>query len=341
MSYRIDLNYGAVQDRPLTDNLDQYLHHRKENRRIFDYLKKFPILPDSISFEKTDEWDFGSFTLNKIRYETEPSLSVSAYLLVPKDMGHNLPGLIALHQHNDEYKAGKSETVGLVKTPQYTKLEPVLPDSSYQTPQGRKQFAYGRELAERGFVVLAPDFIGFEEYRDIDEYYDEPGFLRSYEEMLNSKYLLYGSCLMAKHLHDLYVAVSMLSSCDIVDPSRIGVFGHSLGGEMAIVLTTFDRRIKVGASSGGVLSYDAFEQNGRMETAEAIIPNFRADGHDSDFFLDMIPPTPFLLAYGKDDPFHHMVSRDSNLETVAFDGGHELPQNVRESVYSFLASHLR
>ena len=110
---------------------------------------------------------------------------------------------------------------------------------------------------------------------------------------------------------------------------------------MAIVLATFDSRIRVGASSSGALSYDAFEQNGRMETAEVVIPSFRADGHDFDFFLDMIPPTPFLLAYGKEYPSHHMVSRRSELEILSFEGSHELPKDVRESVYSFLTSHLR
>jgi predicted esterase len=71
-----------------------------------------------------------------------------------------------------------------------------------------------------------------------------------------------------------------------------------------------------------------------------IIPNFRADGHDSDFFLDMISPTPFLLAYGKEDSSHQMISQHAELETLAFDGGHELPEDVRESVYSFITSHL-
>lgn len=341
MSHRIDLNYGAVQNRSLTDSISQYKFHRKANTRLCNYLRRYPVLPDSFVIEILDEWDFSTFTLNRICYEVEPSLPVNAFLLVPRRKGRKAPGILALHQHNDEYKAGKSETVGLVKNPQYTKLEPVPPDPSYETPQGRKQMAYARELCERGFVVLAPDFIGFEEYRDVDEYYDEVGFIRGYEEMLSSKYLLYGSCLMAKHLHDLYVAVSILSACEAVDPTRIGVFGHSLGGEMAIVLTTFDSRIKAGASSGGALSYDAFEQSGRMETAEATLPNFRADGHDFDFFLDMIPPTPFLLAYGKDDPSHQMISQHAELEMLVFEGGHELPKEVRESVYSFLTSHLR
>jgi hypothetical protein len=334
------MEYGAVQDRVFTENVDQYEYHRKENAKLFDYLKKFPLTPESLEINYLDSWDFQSFDLHKIQYCVEPDLSIFAYLLMPKNLKARVPGILALHEHNDEYKAGKSETIGLVQNPEYTKLEAVAPNPKYVTPASHRQFAYAKDLCEQGFVVLAPDFIGFEEYREVSDYYDEPGFLRGYEEMLSSKYLLYGSCLLAKHLHDLYVAVSVLASIESVDSDRIGVIGHSLGGEMASILTAFDGRIRVGAVSCGFVSYDAFEKSGRMETADAIIPNFRADKLDFDFFLKMIPPTPFLLTHDERDAAKLPPETWENLFVFEHESGHSFPEEARKRVYQFLADHL-
>ena len=334
------MDYGAVQDRVLTEDVDQYLFHRRENAQLFRYLKRFPLVPDSLEISYVDMWDFHSFNIHKIQYNVEPGLPIFAYLLIPKTMKIKTHGILALHEHNDEYKAGKSETIGLVRSPEYTKLEAVPPDPNHVTPESHTQYAYAKELCEQGYIVLAPDFIGFEEYREVSEYYDEPGFIRGYEEMLSSKYLLYGSCLLAKHLHDLYVAVSVLTSLNQVDSEKIGVIGHSLGGEMASILAAFDNRVKVGAVSCGFVSYDAFEKSGRMETADAIIPNFRADKQDFDFFLNMIPPTPFLLTHDVRDTAHLQTRTRKKLEIFEHDGGHTFPEMARKRAYQFLTNHL-
>jgi hypothetical protein len=335
------MEYGSVQNRAFTEDVFQYQHHRSENELLFKYLKKFPLVPESPDVNYVDSWDFHSFDLHKIQYCVEPDLSIFAYLLVPKNLNTNAPGILALHEHNDEYNAGKSETIGLVQNPEYTKLEAVPPNPKHEPPESHKQFAYARELCEEGFIVLAPDFIGFEEYREVNDYYREPEFLRGYEEMLSSKYLLYGSCLLAKHLHDLYVAVSVLTSIDQVDPNRIGVIGHSLGGEMASILTAFDSRIKVGAVSCGIVSYDAFEKSGRMETAEAIIPNFRADGLDFDFFLKMIPPTPFLLTHDAKDTVKLPADTWKGLKVFEHNSGHQFPDAARKQSYNLLLDTLK
>ena len=338
------MKFCAVQDRPLTTDRGQYRFYRKENERFFKYFRRFPLIPESPDPKFVEKWDMGSFNLHKLSYYVEPKLRIFAYLLIPNTENRaKFPGILALHQHNDEYKAGKSETVGLVRNPTYTELEAVPPNLGHNTPKSRKQFAYARELCERGFIVMAPDFIGFEEYRDKDECYDDPRFIRGYEEMLSAKYILYGSSLMAKHLHDLYVAISVLTAMGRVDSGRIGVIGHSLGGEMAAILTVLDSRIRAGVSSCGTFSFEEFETSGRIETAEIIIPSFRRDGKDFDFFLDMIPPTPFLATHGTQDPL--MSSRfygkeRKNFEYLAFEGTHGFPEEVREKAYIFLARSL-
>ena len=68
---------------------------------------------------------------------------VPALLLVPDGAGP-FPAVLAHHQHNSEWHLGKSEIAGLAGDP----LQ-----------------AFGPALARAGFVVLAPDAVGFEDRR--------------------------------------------------------------------------------------------------------------------------------------------------------------------------------
>jgi dienelactone hydrolase len=343
--------YGAIQERDLTGP-DQYTHQRSGSGPLCEYLGRFPQLPTDPDPDIVDEWEFEDFVLRKLEYAVEPKLRVEAYLLVPDgvDKATPAPGVLALHEHNDEYLAGKSETVGLVEDPEYTYLRAVHPDPSHEPPDAKRQFAYGRDLVKRGYVVLAPDFLSFETYRDSGsqddpDYYDIPEtqFLRGFEQMVSQKYLLYGSTLAAKHLHDVVVAVSVLTGLREVAGQGIGVIGHSQGGPFASLLAAFDDRIEAGVSSCGTFSYDRYEWSNRMETADTILPGFRADGYDFDYLLDAIPPTPFLATYGSEEMNNgeEFLETDRNQFTaIRFEGGHGFPTAVRERAYDFLEAHV-
>src|SRR5262245_13059261 len=76
---------------------------------------------------------------------------------------------------------------------------------------GLKNLAYAAELAERGMVALAPDYPGFGDYK-IDVY---------------AKGYVSGTM---KGIWNHRRAVDLLQGMAEVDPDRIGVIGHSLGG---------------------------------------------------------------------------------------------------------------
>ena len=199
-------------------------------------------------------------------------------------------------------------------------------------------------------MVLAPDFLSFEAYRDSGsrddpDYYQVPDtqFLRGFEQMVSQKYLLYGSTLAAKHLHDTVVEISVLTSRQEVAGEGIGVIGHSMGGLFTSLLAAFDDRVLAGVSSCGTFSYDRYEWSNRMETADTILPGFRADGHDLDYVLDAIPPTPFFATYGSDETNtgEELLDGDrKNFTSVRFEGGHGFPSTVREQAYDFLDAHV-
>lgn len=147
----------------------------------------------------------------KVSFATEPGDRVPAWLLIPDPVSSSSdkrPAVLCLHQ---TISIGKDEPAGLGQN---------------------RELAYARELAERGFVTLAPDYPNFGEYK-VDVYS-----------------MGYASATMKAIWNNLR-AIDLLCDLEEVDPSRIGVIGHSLGGHNAIFTALFDRRIKAVVSSCG------------------------------------------------------------------------------------------
>jgi len=98
-----------------------------------------------------------------------------------------------------------------------------------------------KELAERGYVVIAPDYPSFGELRDYDFENDR-----------------YDSGTM-KGIFNHIRCVDLLQSLNQVDPERIGVIGHSLGGHNAMFVAAFDSRLKVVVSSCGWTQFEYYD----------------------------------------------------------------------------------
>src|SRR5439155_1699890 len=98
---------------------------------------------------------------------------------------------------------------------------------------GKANRAYGLELAQRGYVVIAPDYVSFGDAKDHDFAKDD-----------------YVSGTM-KGIVDHMRCVDYLQSRDDVDGQWIGVIGHSLGGHNSLFVAAFDPRIKAIVSSCG------------------------------------------------------------------------------------------
>src|SRR4029078_372558 len=95
---------------------------------------------------------------------------------------------------------------------------------------------YGAELAARGYVVLAPDYPNYGESKvDVYALGYESGRMKA----------------ICNHSR----AVDLLQSMPEVDPDRIGVIGHSLGGHNALFLAAFDPRARVVVPSCGFTSF--------------------------------------------------------------------------------------
>ena len=115
------------------------------------------------------------YTRELIEYDSYGD-KVKAYLLLPEILNKN-PAILINHQHNREHHLGKSEVCGLAGNP----LQ-----------------AFGRALVRRGYVVLAPDSICFEDRRK-DPTVEGFDFWQHFDEMCYR--ILRGEYLMKKVLH--------------------------------------------------------------------------------------------------------------------------------------------
>ena len=143
---------------------------------------------------------------------------IPTYLYLPKRIGINgrLPAMVALHPTG---AIGKDIVDG----------------------QGMPNRGYARELAERGYVVIAPDYPSFGDLEDYDFSTDA-----------------YESASMAAIFYHMR-CIDYLSGHRMVDSDRIGVIGHSLGGHNALFLAAFDERVKVVVTSCGWTQFEHYD----------------------------------------------------------------------------------
>jgi len=257
----------------------------------------------------------------KITFAVEPGDHVPAWLLCPDDpkaAAAQRPAVLCLHQ---TIAIGKDEPVGLGTNP---------------------DLQYARELADRGFVTLSPDYPNFGEYQ------------------LNVYNLGYQSATMKAVWNNLR-AVDLLCGLKEVDPERIGAIGHSLGGHNAIFTALFDPRIKAVVSSCGFNAFpDYYNGNIAGWSHQGYMPRLRTVyGLDLkkvpfDFpeLIAALAPRGFFTNSPLHDanfeakgvrvcidaaqPVYALLGAVDRLSAVFPDAQHAFPKEARSRAYEFL-----
>jgi dienelactone hydrolase len=283
--------------------------------------------------------DEGSYDRARVTYSVEAGERVPAWLLTPRGPvpPGGWPALVAVHQHAGQYDLGKGEPAGLAGDPMYS---------------------YGRELCRRGYVVLCPDLLCFEERRPAGELRSarRPLSGAEYERFEFTKRLLYGSCLQTKYVHDLTCAVDLLTSLPSVNRDRLGVIGHSLGGLQALWLAWFDERITSAVSSCGFGLLRTLVRDGINHGFATYVPGL-LNVCDLDLVAAAVAPRAFMLTAGASD---HLFPIDGvraivaaaqrqyaeagvpeRFEAILFPSGHSFPDKVKPEAYAFIDRWLK
>jgi dienelactone hydrolase len=280
------------------------------------------------------ETDCGTYVRREITYVSEPGSRVPAFLLVPKAVlgsRSRAPGILALMPTNNI--DGNRSVVGL------------------GSPGGRLGRNYGEEMAQRGFVVIAPPYPHLADYKP-----DLQG-------------LGYASGTM-KAIWDNMRALDVLAATEGVASGGFGAIGHSLGGHNSIYTAVFDERIKGIVSSCGFDSYldyyserPAVWNRGQGWTQDRYMPrlaDFAGRLHEIPYdfheLVGALAPRAFLAIAPLGDtnfkwqsvqrviaaarPVYHLYGVPERLRVEHPDCAHDFPLEMREKAYAFLAEAL-
>jgi dienelactone hydrolase len=268
--------------------------------------------------------DEPAFVRKKISFASEPGDRVPAWLLIPKGRRDKSksPAMLCLHQTT---AIGKDEPTGR---------------------GGKPNLHYAKELAERGYVTLSPDYPNFGEHK-VDPYA-----------------LGYASASM-KGIWDNLRAVDLLSSLEEVDPGRLGVIGHSLGGHNSIFVAIFDPRLRAVVSSCGFNAFPAYD-NGNIAgwSHKGYMPRLKETYHldlgkvpfDFPELVAALAPRAFFTNSPTKDanfevegvkrcltaaePVFRLLGADDRLVAVHPDAEHDFPEAERTRAYEFLDRQL-
>ena len=211
---------GAMNKTLPVRSTDDWLQRREEIRRNMQLVmgrlpgdeKRCPL-----DLKVEEEVDCGSYVRRLVTYSSEPNSRVPAYLLVPKTVldgtRKQTSGVLCLH--GTDNVIGHGTVVGLGTRPNRN---------------------VAQELAERGYVTLAPNYPLLAKYQpDIKALGWESGTLKA--------------------VWDNIRGLDLLESLPYVKPGEFATIGHSLGGHNSVYTAVFDERLKAVVSSCGLDSY--------------------------------------------------------------------------------------
>jgi dienelactone hydrolase len=324
------LSYAAADGRVLpVRTVEDWAHRRAAILKAAEEI--MGPLPGTekaspLDVQVTEEIDCGSYVRRLLSYASEPGSRVPAYLLIPKAAlagGGRAPAVLCLHPTDN--KIGHGVVVGL---------------------GGKENRQYAVELAERGFVAIAPAYPQLANYQP-----DLPA-------------LGYVSGTM-KAIHDNRRALDLLDSLPFVRAGQYAAIGHSLGGHNSVYTAMFDDRLRVVVSSCGLDSYrDYMKGDIRGWTSSRYMPRLlqwreRLSEVPVDF-AEMIaaiaPRTVFISAPLHDDNFRaDSVDRLTAAARTVFalhgatdrlivehpDAGHDFPDAMREKAYRLIEETIK
>ncbi|WP_337173794.1 alpha/beta fold hydrolase [Paludisphaera sp.] len=212
---------------------------------------------------------------------------------------------------------------------------------------GNKDLHYAKELALRGYVALAPDYPNFGEYK-------------------RDPYAMGYASASMKGIWNHKRAVDLLASLPEVDPERIGVIGHSLGGHNAIFVSLFEPRIKAVVSSCGFNAFpyyyegniEGWSHRGYMPRLKAVYNlDLKKVPFDFPELIGALAPRPFFTNSPLHDenfeaegvrvciraarPIYALLRAEGELIAEYPEAEHAFIPEVREKAYGFLDARLK
>jgi dienelactone hydrolase len=238
--------------------------------RLVELLGPMPD-PVPLNLETLESVPCDGYRRDKIVFDTEDTMSVPAYLLVPDGRAQPGPAVLACHGHGP----GKSQAVGLEFTD--------APNSDYAL-----------QLVGEGYVVLAPDLRCFGERLDWnpeDHYACDTNLVHA---------VMAGRNPLTQNIWDLQRCLDLLQAHPLVDPARIGMVGLSYGGTVTLFTAALDPRVAAAVVSGYFSSWQESHKMPWNMCGSQV--TFGLLGHlEHEDLGALIAPRPLLIESGTED----------------------------------------
>ncbi|GAA4729177.1 alpha/beta hydrolase [Flavisolibacter ginsenosidimutans] len=308
---RIDsLMKGRVRELQQLKTPQEWLAQQNKTRQILDsFFGKFPaktalhpVITGKIEREK--------YTIEKLYFESRPHYYVTANFYLPKERKLPVPGVLFTCGHSDN---GKNNLL------------------YHSTCLG---------LVLKGYAVLVFDPVGQGERV---EYFNANTKTENVDGAVDQHYylgrpsFLVNRTLSGLRAWDATRALDYLTSRPEVDTSKIAAVGNSGGGQMALLITALDHRIKVCAAG---------HPGGQME--KNYLPGQNLIDRQ---IFSLIAPRPVRIIVGEksgEEAPHRKKIEDIQLfmeglgynkdraEIKMVDGVHDIKLPKREAVYEWL-----
>jgi dienelactone hydrolase len=242
----------------------------RRRARLVELLGPDPD-PVPLNLETLESVECAGYRRDKVVFDTEDTMSVPAYLLVPDGRIEPGPAVLACHGHGP----GKTQAVGLEHTD--------APNSDYAL-----------QLVQAGFVVLAPDLRCFGERQDWnpeDHYACDTNLVHA---------VMAGQNPLAQNIWDLRRCLDVMAAHALVDPDRLGMAGLSYGGTVTLFTAALDERVAAAVVSGYFSSWaESHKMPWNMCGSQVV---FAMLGHlEHEDLGALIAPRPLLIESGTED----------------------------------------
>ncbi len=234
-------------------------------------------------------------TMRLIRYTSEEGLQTPAYVLRPQGATGNLPTVVAVTGHG----YGHRDCVGL------TADGAIDPEGGYT-----KKFAL--RLCERGFMVIAPEPMGFGRLRLAEDAVKGEG--HSSCDRIDNHLKMLGRTLGGVRVLQASRAIDALEAIGGADLDRVGMMGISGGGLVTAFTTALDTRIRACVVSGYANTF----HDSVMAMPHCVDNFFFGLARDVELpdILATIAPRPMLWEAGDSDPIFPMFAVRSAFSQV-------------------------
>jgi dienelactone hydrolase len=290
------------------------------SERLAERLGGLPEQREELNAVVLERAELEGYVRERVEISTFDGLRMPMYVLIPERAESAGPAIVAIHGHG----YGSREIAGLE------------PDGFERAGETGLHKDFAVELVKRGFVVAAPELLGFGDRRFAEDKAAGPKASSCFR--LSAHLLMLGRTIAGVRICETMRAVDYMLSRRDVSPRRIGCMGISGGGLVAAFASALDERIQAAVVSGYA---NTFEDSilTRGHCLDNYIPGILLEAEMPEL-IGLIAPRALLIESGDADRVFPRQGAETAYERLAciyeaagasgrlasdfFRGGHEI-----------------